>query len=156
MQPYRAMLVRRGVEQSMSRKGNCFDNAAIESFCGTLKAEYFYLERPDSIDALEAGMHDYIHYYHYERIKLRAGAQSGCVPAEKHRQIGGIMTVHFRGQFKTRAIHSRTSHPQQQLKEFAGMRQVAAAEFHDDTIGKSGLHLPHGFRLRRRSFDVNR
>ncbi|KRD26476.1 hypothetical protein ASE39_19790 [Acidovorax sp. Root267] len=54
MQPYRAMLVRRGVEQSMSRKGNCFDNAAIESFFGTLKAEYFHLERPDSIDTLEA------------------------------------------------------------------------------------------------------
>lgn len=39
MQTYRAMLVRRGFEQSMSRKGNCFDNAAIESFFGTLKAE---------------------------------------------------------------------------------------------------------------------
>ncbi|MDD0812922.1 IS3 family transposase [Curvibacter sp. RS43] len=71
MQPYRAMLVRRGVEQSMSRKGNCFDNAAIESFFGTLKAEYFHLERPDSIDALEAGVHDYVHYYNHERIKLR-------------------------------------------------------------------------------------
>lgn len=32
MQPYRAMLARRGVKQSMSRKGNCFDNAAIEGF----------------------------------------------------------------------------------------------------------------------------
>ncbi|QWT47046.1 IS3 family transposase [Azospira inquinata] len=32
MQPYRAMLARSGVKQSMSRKGNCFDNAAIESF----------------------------------------------------------------------------------------------------------------------------
>lgn len=70
MQPYRAMLVRRGVEQSMSRKGNCFDNAAIESFFGTLKAEYFHLERPDSIDTLEAGVHDYVHYYNHERIKL--------------------------------------------------------------------------------------
>ena len=70
MQPYRAMLARRGVKQSMSRKGNCFDNAAIESFFGTLKAEYFHLERPDSIDTLEAGVHDYVHYYNHERIKL--------------------------------------------------------------------------------------
>ena len=76
MQPYRAMLVRRGVEQSMSRKGNCFDNAAIESFFGTLKAEYFHLERPDSIDTLEAGVHDYIHYYNHERIKLRLNGLS--------------------------------------------------------------------------------
>lgn len=70
MKPYRAMLARRGVKQSMSRKGNCFDNAAIESFFGTLKAEYFHLAAPDSIDALEAGVHDYIHYYNHERIKL--------------------------------------------------------------------------------------
>lgn len=76
MQPYRAMLVRRGVEQSMSRKGNCFDNAAIESFFGTLKAEYFRLERPDSINALEAGVHDYIHYYNHKRIKLRLNGLS--------------------------------------------------------------------------------
>jgi putative transposase len=70
MQPYRAMLERQGVKQSMSRKGDCFDNAVIESFFGTLKAEYFHLAAPNSIDALEAGVHDYVHYYNRERIKL--------------------------------------------------------------------------------------
>jgi transposase InsO family protein len=70
MQPYRAMLASCGVTQSMSRKGNCFDNAAIESFFGTLKAEYFHLAAPSSLDALEAGVHDYIHYYNHERLKL--------------------------------------------------------------------------------------
>ena len=70
MQPYRAMLAQRGVKQSMSRKGNCFDNAAIESFFGTLKAEYFHLAAPNSLDALEAGVHDYVNYYNHERIKL--------------------------------------------------------------------------------------
>ena len=79
MQPYRAMLARQGVTQSMSRKGNCFDNAVIESFFGTLKAEYFHLDKPDSIDALEAGVHDYVHYYNHERIKL--GLQ-GLSPVE--------------------------------------------------------------------------
>lgn len=79
MQPYRAMLASHGVKQSMSRKGNCFDNAAIESFFGTLKAEYFHLDKPDSIDALEAGVHDYVHYYNHERIKL--GLQ-GLSPVE--------------------------------------------------------------------------
>lgn len=79
MQPYRAMLERRGVKQSMSRKGNCFDNAAIESFFGTLKAEYFHLAAPNSLDALEAGVHDYVHYYNHERIKL--GLQ-GLSPVE--------------------------------------------------------------------------
>jgi putative transposase len=71
MQPYRAMLAQHGVKQSMSRKGNCFDNAVIESFFGTLKAEYFHLEAPNSIDELEAGVHDYVHYYNNERIKLK-------------------------------------------------------------------------------------
>lgn len=70
MHPYRAMLKRHGVKQSMSRKGNCFDNAAIESFFGTLKTEYYHLATPDGIEALEAGVHDYIHYYNHERIKL--------------------------------------------------------------------------------------
>jgi transposase InsO family protein len=55
----------------MSRKGNCFDNAAIESFLGTLKAEYFHLARPSGIEELEAGVHDYVRYYYHERIKLR-------------------------------------------------------------------------------------
>lgn len=45
----------------MSRKGNCFDNAAIESFFGTLEAEYFRLAAPNSLETLEAGVHDYIH-----------------------------------------------------------------------------------------------
>lgn len=70
MQPYRAMLATRGVTQSMSRKGNCLDNAVIESFFGTLKAEYYHLATLNGIEALEAGVHDYIRYYNHERIKL--------------------------------------------------------------------------------------
>ena len=70
MRPYRAMLARYGITQSMSRKGNCFDNAAMESFFGTLKAEFFHLAKIDDITQLEAGVHDYIRYYNHERIKL--------------------------------------------------------------------------------------
>ena len=65
------MLAQHGVKQSMSRKVNCFDNAVIESFFGTLKAEYFHLEAPNSINELEAGVHDYVNYYNNERIKLK-------------------------------------------------------------------------------------
>lgn len=43
MHPYRAMLAHHGVKQSMSRRGNCFDNAVFESFFGTLKAESYHL-----------------------------------------------------------------------------------------------------------------
>ena len=70
MQPYRTMLARCGVAQSMSRKGNCLDNAVIERFFGTLKVEYFYLATIENIEALEAGVNDYIDYYNNERIKL--------------------------------------------------------------------------------------
>lgn len=95
MQPYRAMLARRGVQQSMSRRGNCFDNAVIESFFGTLKTEYFHFAAPSCIDALQAGVHDYIHYYNHERIKL--GLQ-GLSPVEYRRRLpGGTVTVQLLG-----------------------------------------------------------
>lgn len=70
MQPYRATLASRRVTQSMSRKGNCFGNAGIESFFGTLKAEYFHLAAPNSLDTLQASVRDYVHCYNHERIKL--------------------------------------------------------------------------------------
>jgi putative transposase len=56
--PYRAVLASCGITQSMSRKGNCIDKAAIESFFGTLKIEYFHLAPLSSLDALEAGVHE--------------------------------------------------------------------------------------------------
>ena len=62
IQPYRAMLAHCWVAQSMSRKGNCFDNAVIESFFGTLKAEYFHLATLDGLHDLKVGMNDHIHY----------------------------------------------------------------------------------------------
>ena len=71
MLPYRKMIAKQGLTQSMSRKGDCFDNAAIESFFGTLKAEFFYLAEFHSVEQLEAGLHDYIHYYNHERISLK-------------------------------------------------------------------------------------
>ena len=68
---YRQQLRAHGVTQSMSRRGNCLDNAAMESFFGTLKAEFFYLNKFDSIQELEAGIKEYIHYYNHERIRLK-------------------------------------------------------------------------------------
>ncbi|RMT18440.1 ISPsy8, transposase OrfB [Pseudomonas amygdali pv. mori] len=73
---YRHKLSVRGVKQSMSRKGNCLDNAAMESFFGTLKSEFFYLKQFESIDELKAGLDEYIHYYNHDRIKLKLNGQS--------------------------------------------------------------------------------
>ncbi len=68
---YRHMLEKHSLKQSMSRRGNCLDNAAMESFFGTLKSELFYLNSFDSIESLEAGLVEYIQYYNQERIKLK-------------------------------------------------------------------------------------
>ncbi len=71
MSAYRQTLALHGIRQSMSRKGNCLDNASMESFFGTLKSEFFRLNRFTSIEQLQAGLHRYIHYYNHERIKLK-------------------------------------------------------------------------------------
>ena len=67
----------------MSRKGNCLDNAAMESFFGTLKSEYFYLNKFSSLDELEAGLKGYIHYYNNDRIKMKL---KGLSPIEYRMQ----------------------------------------------------------------------
>jgi len=71
MPAYQRQLRDRQLVQSMSRKGNCYDNAAMESFFGVLKSEFFYLNKFDSIDALRDGLAEYIHYYNHDRIKLK-------------------------------------------------------------------------------------
>lgn len=71
MPAYRRALTEHGLAQSMSRKGNCLDNAAMESFFGTLKTEFFYLNPFTSIEQLQTGIRRYIHYYNHQRIKLK-------------------------------------------------------------------------------------
>ena len=63
---YRRLLANHGVTQSMSRKGNCLDNAAMESFFATLKTECFYLNRYNSLEQLQNDIGQYIHYYNHE------------------------------------------------------------------------------------------
>ena len=73
---YDQRLKEHSVTASMSRKGNCYDNAAMESFFGTLKSEFFYLKKFSNLDELQAGLVDYIHYYNHRRIKLRLNGMS--------------------------------------------------------------------------------
>ncbi|GLU35690.1 hypothetical protein Busp01_55320 [Trinickia caryophylli] len=71
MPVYSRRLKQQRVRQSMSRKGNCLDNATMESFFGTLKSEFFHLNRFRNIDELQACIKDYIHYHNHDWIKLR-------------------------------------------------------------------------------------
>jgi transposase InsO family protein len=76
MEAYRQKLKDNNIRQSMSRKGNCHDNAPMESFFGILKSEFFYLKKFANIEELEAGLAKYIHYYNHTRIKLKLGGLS--------------------------------------------------------------------------------
>lgn len=71
MPAYQRQLRERQLVQSMSRRGNCLDNAAMESFFAVLKSEFFHLQKFRSVDELSNGLADYIHYYNHDRIKLK-------------------------------------------------------------------------------------
>ena len=79
---YRKMLEEKGIKQSMSRKGNCYDNSVMENFFGHLKSELLYLQEFDSVEHFKAELIDYIDYYNNRRIKARL---KGLPPA-LHRQ----------------------------------------------------------------------
>jgi len=76
MKQYQRMLKKKGIVQSMSRKGNCLDNAIIENFFGILKSELFYLKKYNSVKELESDIKEYIRYYNYDRIKLNLKGMS--------------------------------------------------------------------------------
>lgn len=76
MEMYRQKLKDHQIKQSMSRKGNCHDNAPMESFFGLLKSEFFHRKKFSSLEELEAGLAKYIHYYNHDRIKVKLNGLS--------------------------------------------------------------------------------
>ena len=79
---YQQMLREKGVRQSMSRKGNCLDNAVIENFFGLLKSELLYLQEFRSMEHFKLELIEYLDYYNNRRIKAKL---KGLPPAI-HRQ----------------------------------------------------------------------
>ena len=69
--PYQRALKQKGITQSMSRKGNCLDNAVMENWFGIMKTEFFYQEKFESVQSFKAGLKEYIRYYNHERIKQK-------------------------------------------------------------------------------------
>jgi transposase InsO family protein len=76
MKKYQKLLKDKGIVQSMSRKGNCLDNAVIENFFGIIKSELFYLKKYKSINELKTEIKEYIIYYNNERIKSKLEGMS--------------------------------------------------------------------------------
>lgn len=63
-----------GVKQSMSRKGNCWDNACMENFFGLMKSETIkQVKRLLSVDEMKRLIDDYIHWYNNQRIQKKLG-----------------------------------------------------------------------------------
>jgi transposase InsO family protein len=80
---YQEALKEQGITQSMSRKGNCLDNAVMENWFGIMKSEFFYQEKFDSMQSFKEGLKEYIHYYNHDRIKQK---------------LKGLSPVHYRTQ----------------------------------------------------------
>ena len=76
MKQYQNLLKEKGIKQSMSRKGNCLDNACAENFFGILKSELFYTKKYTSIEELKKDIIEYIYYYNNKRIKAKLKGMS--------------------------------------------------------------------------------
>jgi transposase InsO family protein len=76
MSQYQNLLKEKGIVQSMSRKGNCLDNAIIENFFGILKSEMFYTQKFKSVEQLKQEIIKYIIYYNNQRIKSNLNKMS--------------------------------------------------------------------------------
>ncbi|XER07999.1 IS3 family transposase ISBce15 [Sporomusa rhizae] len=66
---YQELLESKEITQSMSRKGNCFDNSVMENFFGHLKSELLYLQNFESVEHFIDEVHKYIYYYNHFRIR---------------------------------------------------------------------------------------
>ena len=73
---YQRLLSEHNITQSMSRKGNCMDNGAMENFFGRLKVEMFYGEKFESVKVFIDELKKYIDYYNNERISLKLKGMS--------------------------------------------------------------------------------
>jgi len=80
---YQQALKEQGIAQSMSRKGNCLDNAVMENWFGMMKTEFFYQKKFDDVPSFKRELKEYIHYYNHDRIKQK---------------LKGLSPVHYRTQ----------------------------------------------------------
>ena len=78
MKHYQYLLNKKGIRQSMSRKGNCLDNSVAENFFGILKSELYYIKEKEykNIEDLEKDIIEYIDYYNYRRIRSKLKGMS--------------------------------------------------------------------------------
>lgn len=78
MKRYRDELRKHGIKQSMSRKGNCYDNSPMENFFGVMKREMFIGHEYEfkTLEQLKEAMVEYIKYYNTDRISVKLKGMS--------------------------------------------------------------------------------
>ena len=79
---FRKLLEENNIEQSMSRRGNCYDNAVIESFFATLKCEFVYINKFKNTEQFKNELEKYIDFYNNHRIK-----SNGLTPLQERNLI---------------------------------------------------------------------
>ena len=85
---YRAVLERHGITQSMSRRGNCLDNAPMESFFASLKKEHVHQARFRTREEAKAAVFEYIEvFYNRQRLHSALGYRT---PAEARASMEGV------------------------------------------------------------------
>jgi putative transposase len=84
---YRAILARHGVRQSMSRKGDCWDNAPMESFFGSLKTELVHRTDFPTREAARRAIFEYVEAF-YNRRRRHSGL-GFLTPAQAYEQMAG-------------------------------------------------------------------
>ena len=72
-QEYSNLIKEYGITPSMSRRGNCYDNAMAENFFSILKTECIYRHKPKTLQEATDMIEKYIHFYNYERIQTKTG-----------------------------------------------------------------------------------
>ena len=83
---YHDMLPKVGAQISMSRRGNCYDNASMESFFSHLKTEALYPYDIRSVEEAQRRIEDYIHFYNHCRPQRKLNK---LTPVEYRRQLVG-------------------------------------------------------------------
>lgn len=103
MGAFQRTLAEKGITQSMSRKGNCLDNAVMENFFGHLKSELLYVQKFTSVEHFLSELHEYMRHYNNDRIRLKL---NGLSPVQYRLQaVRGktkLICPNFWGHIKTR------------------------------------------------------
>ena len=87
---YQNVLKNNGIQCSMSRKGNCWDNAVMESFLGRFKVELVYAENYKTVESAQAGIFEYIEMFYNQ---LRRHSANGYISPNKYQQQLTVSTI---------------------------------------------------------------